>query len=104
MSALSRSVCRQASSSLRSRRFQAPSLARPAGLLSVSAPHIFSTSRPTTTAKFSTMPTLRDNATAVPAGANKFDPEIVDVAKYVHNYKIDSALAVSFVSDVPSSI
>lgn len=50
------------------------------------------------------MPTLRDNATAVPAGANKFDPEIVDVAKYVHNYKIDSALAVSFVSDVPSSI
>ncbi|KAK7513718.1 2-methylcitrate dehydratase [Phyllosticta citriasiana] len=93
MSALSRSVCRQASSSLRFRRLQALSLAKPAGLLSVSAPHIVPTSRPAQSAKFSTMPTLRDNATAVPASANKFDPEIVDVANYVHNYKVDSALA-----------
>jgi len=38
------------------------------------------------------MPTLRSGA-AVPAAAREFDPEITDVANYVHNVKIDSDLA-----------
>lgn len=42
------------------------------------------------------MPTLRDNATAVPAAARDFDKEISDMASYVHQYKVDSDLAVSF--------
>lgn len=42
------------------------------------------------------MPTLKDNATAVPAPPKEFDHEIVDMASYIHNYKIDSELAVSF--------
>lgn len=41
------------------------------------------------------MPTLKDNATAVPAPPKEFDHEIVDMANYIHNYKIDSELAVS---------
>ncbi|EOD45407.1 putative 2-methylcitrate dehydratase protein [Neofusicoccum parvum] len=39
------------------------------------------------------MPTLSANAAAVPAGKNEFDPEVVDIASYVHNVKIDSDLA-----------
>lgn len=38
------------------------------------------------------MPTLRSGA-AVPAAAREFDPEITDVANYVHNVKVDSELA-----------
>lgn len=41
------------------------------------------------------MPTLRDNATAVPKGPREFDPEITDMAKYIHSYNVDSELAVS---------
>lgn len=32
---------------------------------------------------------------AAPAGPKEFDPELVDMASYIHNYKIDSELAVS---------
>ena len=39
------------------------------------------------------MATLRSNAPAM-AGAREFDPEIKDMADYIHNYKIDSDLAV----------
>ncbi|EKG13674.1 MmgE/PrpD [Macrophomina phaseolina MS6] len=39
------------------------------------------------------MPTRADNATAVPAGKNEFDPEVVDIASYVHNHQITSDLA-----------
>ncbi|KAF2237818.1 2-methylcitrate dehydratase [Viridothelium virens] len=33
------------------------------------------------------------SAAAVPAGPREFDPEITDMASYIHNYKIDSELA-----------
>ena len=46
------------------------------------------------TSTFSTMPTLKDNVTAVPARPDQFDSEITDIATYVHKYKIDSKLAV----------
>ena len=46
------------------------------------------------TSTFSTMPTLKDNVTAVPAQPGQFDSEITDIATYVHNYKVDSQLAV----------
>lgn len=47
------------------------------------------------------MPTKSGSATAVPAGKKEFDPEIVDIASYVHNAKIDSALAVSIPKPPP---
>jgi 2-methylcitrate dehydratase len=39
------------------------------------------------------MAVLRSNAPAT-GGVREFDPEIKDMASYVHNYKIDSDLAV----------
>ena len=39
------------------------------------------------------MGTLKSNAPAM-AGVREFDPEIKDMASYIHNYKIDSDLAV----------
>lgn len=45
-------------------------------------------------ASFSTMPAL--NSAAPPTtGAREYDPEIKDMASYIHNGKIDSELAVS---------
>lgn len=38
----------------------------------------------------------KSDAMAAPASANEFDQEIVDMASYVHQYKVDSDLAVSF--------
>lgn len=35
------------------------------------------------------------DAFASPAPAAQYDQEIVDMASYIHNYKIDSELAVS---------
>ena len=48
------------------------------------------------------MPPLHGDATASPASPNEFDKEIVDVASYVHNYKIDSDVAVSLGSQMVS--
>jgi len=42
------------------------------------------------------MATLRSNAPAV-ATAREFDPEIKDMASYIHNYKVDSDLAVRYI-------
>ena len=39
------------------------------------------------------MASLKSNAPAM-VGAREFDPEIKDMASYIHNYKIDSDLAV----------
>ena len=39
------------------------------------------------------MANLKSNAPAM-AGVREFDPEIKDMASYIHNYKIDSDLAV----------
>lgn len=47
-------------------------------------------------ASLSTMSTIQAPHSAV-AGLREYDPEIKDVASYVHNYKIDSDLAVSSV-------
>jgi 2-methylcitrate dehydratase len=53
-------------------------------------------------AAFSTMPALHGDAIASPSSPNEFDNEIVDVASYVHNYKIDSDVAVSIGSQIAS--
>lgn len=45
-------------------------------------------------AYFSTMSVFKSDAPA-PIGGRQFDPEIKDMASYIHNYKIDSDLAVS---------
>lgn len=39
------------------------------------------------------------SSTLVSAGPREYDPEIKDMASYVHSYKIDSALAVSRLLD-----
>ena len=48
------------------------------------------------TNNFSTMASLQSNApAAAPVDLKSYDPEIVDIADYVHNKPIDSDLAVS---------
>lgn len=37
----------------------------------------------------------KSDAMAAPASAREFDQEIVDMASYIHQYKVDSDLAVS---------
>lgn len=44
------------------------------------------------TSKFSTMSPLQ----AAPVLEREYDPEIKDMADYVHNYKVDSELAVRY--------
>jgi 2-methylcitrate dehydratase len=46
---------------------------------------------------FSTMASLQSAsaATPSPSAGKGYDPEILDIASYVHNQKIDSELAVS---------
>lgn len=52
----------------------------------------------TTAPKFSTMAARQSAAPAAPADKS-YDPEIQDMAKYIHQYNVDSDLAVSlFVS------
>jgi len=51
-------------------------------------------SRVPSIASFTTMPSLKTSA-AIDTGAREYDSEINDMASYVHNYKIDSDLAVS---------
>lgn len=51
---------------------------------------------PSTRSSFSTMAALKANSPAAAVGGGReFDREIKDMASYVHNYKIDSDLAVS---------
>jgi 2-methylcitrate dehydratase len=45
--------------------------------------------------KFSTM-TSHQSGVTVPGTSREYDPEIKDIASYVHNYKINSDLAVSW--------
>ncbi|OJD23263.1 2-methylcitrate dehydratase [Blastomyces percursus] len=42
---------------------------------------------------FSTMSALNSAAPAAPAPAREYDPEIKDMASYIHHYKVDSDLA-----------
>jgi hypothetical protein len=55
-------------------------------------------------AQFSTKPALMSSAPP-PSGPREYDPEIKDMASYIHNYKIDSDLAVhSHVISIISSV
>jgi hypothetical protein len=45
-------------------------------------------------ALFSTAPVVKSGAPITPGPQRDFDPEIVDMAKYVHGYEIASDLAV----------
>jgi hypothetical protein len=55
-------------------------------------------------AQFSTKPVLMSSAPP-PSGPREYDPEIKDMASYIHNYKIDSDLAVhSHVISIISSV
>lgn len=40
------------------------------------------------------MSKMRSNESGSVGGAREYDPEIKDMASYVHNYKVDSELAV----------
>jgi 2-methylcitrate dehydratase len=97
MSTLGRSACRNVSRTLRPgaapRRIVAQT-ARSLAAVQVSSGYL-KFIKPLDSQTFSTMPTLRDQVTAVPASANQFDQEIADVASYVHNYQVNSELAVS---------
>ncbi|KAK4042172.1 MmgE/PrpD family-domain-containing protein [Parachaetomium inaequale] len=95
MSAVNRGL-RQATRSLHLHRSCPPSALRPlrtralnnaAAPLSVAATH--------TRSSFSTMASLQSAsaATPSPSAGKGYDPEILDIAGYVHNQKIDSELA-----------
>lgn len=51
-------------------------------------------SRISGTSQFSTMAARQSAAPAAPADKS-YDPEIQDMANYIHDYKVDSDLAVS---------
>ncbi len=54
--------------------------------------------RPLFGSNFSTMSSLKASSPAPPpaaVGAREYDPEIKDMASYIHNYRINSDLAVS---------
>lgn len=65
---------------------------------------LYTTVKPTQTASFKTMASLKSSEASPPTGDKAYDPEIVDMAKYIHNYKIDSELAVSLPYSSSSSI
>ena len=92
MSAFSRNICSIASRTIRQRASISCKAVRPIALTATARTPVVQ--RTATAAPFSTMPTLRSGA-AVPAAAREFDHEIMDVANYVHNVKVDSDLAVS---------
>jgi 2-methylcitrate dehydratase len=94
MSAVNRGL-RQATRSLRLHRSCQPSALRPLSSLKyAAAPISAACTRTGTRTSFSTMAALQSGAPA-PAVAQSYDPEIVDIANYVHNKPIDSELAVS---------
>lgn len=90
MSAFSRNICSIASRTIRQRASISCKAVRPIALAATARTPVVQ--RTATAAPFSTMPTLRSGA-AVPAAAREFDHEIMDVANYVHNVKVDSDLA-----------
>ena len=49
---------------------------------------------PTTIRAFSNMSSWRSNESGAVGGGRQYDQEIQDMASYIHNYKIDSDLAV----------
>jgi 2-methylcitrate dehydratase len=98
MSAFSRNICSTASRTIRQRASISCKAVRPIALAATARTPVVKCTA--IAAPFSTMPTLRLGA-AVPAAAREFDPEITDVANYVHNVKVESDLAVSRTTAVP---
>lgn len=90
MSAFSRNICSTASRTIRQRASISCKAVRPIALAATARTPVVQ--RTAIAAPFSTMPTLRSGA-AVPAAEREFDPEITDVANYVHNVKVESNLA-----------
>jgi 2-methylcitrate dehydratase len=91
MSAFSRNLCSTASRTLRQRSGVITRAIRPIALRTAQTNS--STPRTATAASFSTMSALKSAAPPV-ASKREFDPEIKDIANYVHNTAIDSELAV----------
>jgi 2-methylcitrate dehydratase len=90
MSTVNRGV-RIASKTLRSPALRAPLLRAPP----LAAKRVnFAPSIRSTTAKFSTMTPLQSGAPQPPQ-AREYDPEIKDIASYIHHTPIESDLAVS---------
>jgi 2-methylcitrate dehydratase len=91
MSAFSRNFCSTASRSLRQRSSVLSRAVRPIALRTPLSNSV--TSRTATATAFSTMSSLKSNAPPV-QNKREYDPEIKDIASYIHNTKIDSELAV----------
>lgn len=90
MSAFSRNLC-SASRTLRQRSTVFSRAVRPIALRA--APTASIAPRATVASSFSTMTSLKSVAPPV-SGKREYDPEIKDIANYIHNVKIDSELAV----------
>lgn len=91
MSAFSRNLCSTASRTLRQRSSVISRAVRPIALRAVPTTSI--APRAATASSFSTMTSLKSAAPPV-SGQREYDPEIKDIANYIHNVPIDSELAV----------
>lgn len=91
MSAFSRNLCSSASRNLRSRSGVITRAVRPIALRT--SPLTSFTSRAAPAASFSAMSSLKSAAPPVQS-KREYDPEIKDIASYIHNTPIDSELAV----------
>jgi hypothetical protein len=91
MSAFSRNLCSTASRTLRQRSTVLSRAVRPIALRA--APTASIAPRAATASSFSTMASLKSAAPPV-SGKREYDPEIKDIANYIHNVNIDSVLAV----------
>jgi 2-methylcitrate dehydratase len=89
MSAFSRNLCSTASRNLRSRSAVISRAIRPIALRTAPATSNSTTPRTVAASSFST-------TSAVPPvqAKREYDPEIKDIASYIHNTPIDSELAV----------
>ncbi|KAK3695462.1 MmgE/PrpD family-domain-containing protein [Podospora appendiculata] len=95
MSAVNRGL-RQASRTLRlPQRFSQTAALRPLSsrCSQFAAPRSSTSSSHNHKNTFSTMAALQSGAAPVPAEAREYDPEVKDIASYVHNKPIDSELA-----------
>lgn len=98
MSAFSRNLCSAASRTLRPRAALGCRAVRPIALRAASSTPL--SARAAVSAPFSTMSSLKSAAPPV-TGPREYDPEIKDVASYVHNTPIDSELAVRPLTPLP---
>ncbi|KAJ8609604.1 hypothetical protein MRB53_039055 [Persea americana] len=90
MASLSRTVLRTTTRSLQRRAIISSTSTAPR-LIAATSPKSYS-QRPA--AAFSTMTILKSDAPN-PSGPKVYDPEIVDMATYIHNYELNSDLAVT---------